>query len=192
MQPSDDLKKIPVQGVNHITLMGTDRKDTLGFWHGVLGMALVLDQRNPKKPYQSQLFFDPGDGRLITVFTDEGRTSPPGLPPTQPGMLHHLALSVSAVVFEQIEARLRARGMTHSPTKDRGFLKALYVKDPLGLTIELCCYTFEPPQGSSHSDVLLEANRIQLERRDPSLTSSHLADAIERLIARNRPQLPRT
>ncbi|HXG75402.1 MAG TPA: VOC family protein, partial [Gaiellaceae bacterium] len=68
------LRKLQSQGVHHITLVGADRQTSIGFWEGVLGMPFVFEQPNLDNAAESHLYFDPGDGRLITVFTSEERT----------------------------------------------------------------------------------------------------------------------
>jgi glyoxalase family protein len=68
-------------------------------------------------------------------------------------------------------------------------MDSIYFTDPLGLLIELACYRFEPPAGSTHADVLMESHRIRVERGDYAIAEIHLADAIERLSARGRPSL---
>ena len=50
---------------------GADRQTSIDFWEGVLGMPFVFEQPNLDNAGESHLYFDPGDGRLITVFTDE-------------------------------------------------------------------------------------------------------------------------
>ncbi len=42
-------------------------------WEGALGMPFVFEQLNLDRPQESHLYFDPGDGRLITICTKEGR-----------------------------------------------------------------------------------------------------------------------
>lgn len=68
-------------------------------------------------------------------------------------------------------------------------MDSIYFEDPLGLTIELASYRFEPPYGYTHSDVLLEAHKLRLERGDYNIAEIHLADAIELLVLRSRPSL---
>ena len=85
--------------------------------------------------------------------------------------------------------RLDERGISHSGVKDRGFMDSIYFDDPLGLTIELASYRFEPPTGFSHSEVLLEAHKIRVERGDYNIDQVHLADAIELLMTRSRESL---
>jgi hypothetical protein len=72
---------------------------------------------------------------------------------------------------------------------DRGFMDSIYFTDPLGLLIELAAYRFEPPAGSTHADVLLEAHKLRVARGDHNIDQIHLADAIEALSARSRPTL---
>ena len=183
------MRKLQVQGVHHITLTGADRQTSIDFWEGVLGMPFVFDQPNLDAPDEGHLYFDPGDGRLITIFTDETRTPDRRRTPTDPGCVHHLAFNVSKASFDQIAERLEARGIGHSGPKDRGFMDSIYFRDPLGLLIELACYRFEPPRGCSHADVLLEAHRIRLDRGDAHIAQVHLADAVESLVARTQPSL---
>ena len=96
--------------------------------------------------------------------------------------MHHVAFSLSQAVFHQAVERLDERGIEHSGVKDRGFMDSIYFNDPLGLTIELASYRFEPPFGFAHSDVLLEAHKIRVERGDYNIDQVHLADAIEALV----------
>ena len=141
------MRKLQTQGVHHITLVGADRQTSIDFWEGVLGMPFVFEQPNLDRASESHLYFDPGDGRLITIFTDESRKPDPTRTPTDIGCVHHLALAVSQATFKQSVERLDERGVQHSGVKDRGFMNSIYFKDPLGLLIELAAYRFEPPGG---------------------------------------------
>lgn len=183
------MRKIQVQGVHHITLTGADRQTSIDFWEGVLGMPFVFDQPNLDNPNEGHLYFDPGDGRLITVFTDEDRTADPRRTPTEPGCVHHLAFNVSLASFHLAEERLDARGIRHSGVRDRGFMNSLYFKDPMGLLIELAYYKFEPPTGCTHADVMIRAHRHRLESGDYNIQEKHLADAIEQLVLETQESL---
>ena len=180
------MRKLQTQGVHHITLTGADRQTSIDFWEGVLGMPFVFEQPNLDKASESHLYFDPGDGRLITIFTDESRKPDGERTPTDPGCVHHIAFSVSQATFKQTVERLDERSVHHSGVKDRGFMDSIYFQDPLGLLIELASYRFEPPFGYNHVDVLLEAHKLRVERSDYNIAEVHLADAIERLVVRNR------
>jgi catechol 2,3-dioxygenase-like lactoylglutathione lyase family enzyme len=183
------VRKLQSQGVHHITLVGADRETSIDFWEGVLGMPFVFEQPNLDRASESHLYFDPGDGRLITVFTNEDRVPDPTRTSTEQGCVHHIAFAVSQATFNQAVERLDERGIRHSGVKDRGFMDSIYFDDPLGLLIELSSYRFEPPAGFTHAHVLLEAHRIRVERDDYNIDQVHLADAIEELVRRSRESL---
>lgn len=183
------MRKLQVQGVHHITLLGADRQTSIDFWEGLLGMPFVFEQPNLDNPGEGHLYFDPGDGRLITVFTDDARQASNRPKRPAPGEVHHLAFAVSRAVFSQAVERLDERGIDHSGVKDRGFMDSIYFRDPMGLLVELASYRFEPPFGHSHADVLHEAHLIRVQRGDHAIGEIHLADAIERLIARRQGSL---
>lgn len=183
------MRKIQSQGVHHITLVGANRQASIDFWEGLLGMPFVFEQPNLDNASENHLYFDPGDGRLITVFTNEERRADSTRTPTNPGCVHHLAISLSAATFAQTVERLDERGIGHSGVKDRGFMDSIYFTDPLGLLIELASYRFEPPAGHTHADVLLEAHRIRVAKGEYNIAPVHLADAIEQIATRGRGSL---
>lgn len=183
------MRKIQTQGVHHITLVGAGREATIGFWEGILGMPFIFDQPNLDRPSESHLYFDPGDGRLITVFCDETRAPDPTRTATDVGCVHHVAFNVSQATSKQVVARLDERGIKHSGMKDRGFMDSVYFEDPLGLLVELASYRFEPPAGFTHAQVLLEAHKLRVARNDYNIQESHLADAIEALTTASRASL---
>jgi len=180
------MRKLQTQGVHHITIVGADRQTSIDFWEGVLGMPFVFEQPNLDNATESHLYFDPGDGRLITVFTNEERVPDATRTSTDQGAVHHLAFALSQATFHQAVERLDERKIRHSGVKDRGFMDSIYFEDPLGLLIELASYRFEPPPGYSHADVLFEAHRLRVERGDQNIAQEHLADAIETLTGRSR------
>ena len=61
------MKQLQVQGVHHITLVGSTKQSAIDFWQGALGMPFIFEQPNLGKPDENHLYFDPGDGRLLTV-----------------------------------------------------------------------------------------------------------------------------
>lgn len=183
------MRKLQAQGIHHITLVGADRQTSIDFWEGVLGMPFIFEQPNLDTPSESHLYFDPGDGRLITIFTDESRKPDPARTSTEPGAVHHLAINLSKATFSQAVERLDERGIKHSGVKDRGFMDSIYFKDPMGFLIELAAYRFEPPTGATYADVFIEAHRIRVERGDYNIAEIHLADAIEAIVERSQRSL---
>lgn len=183
------MTKLQSQGVHHITLTGADRQTSIDFWEGVLGMPFLFEQPNLDNPDENHLYFDPGDGRLITIFTDESRKPEARRPPNAPGCVHHIAFAVSQAMYSQLASRLDARGIAHSGEKDRGFMNSIYFRDPLGLLVELASYRFEPPLGASHADVLFEAHQVRVEQGAEAIGDPHVAEAIERLSRRRHRSL---
>jgi catechol 2,3-dioxygenase-like lactoylglutathione lyase family enzyme len=183
------MKKIQMQGVHHITMIGADRQTSIDFWEGVMGMPFIFEQPNLDVPAENHLYFDPGDGRLITVFTNEHRAPDPTRNPEGIGNLHHIAFTVSRAMYTQIARRLDERGISHTGEVDRGFMDSIYFRDPLGQLIECACYKFEPPAGATHVQVLMEAHRIRTAKGDYNITDDHLADAIEALVMRHQQTL---
>src|SRR5439155_15006100 len=71
------MARIQVQGVHHITLVGSTRQSAIDFWQGLLGMRFLFEQPNLGNAKENHLYFDPGDGHLLTVFTNEERADDP-------------------------------------------------------------------------------------------------------------------
>lgn len=176
------MKKIQVQGLHHITIVGSTRQSAIDFWQGLLGMPFIFEQPNLGKPDENHLYFDPGDGRLLTVFTNESREDAGRAAPREIGCLEHIAFNVSRATFVQAPARLAQRGIEFLE-RDRGFMNSIYFKDPNGMKVELSCYKFETPEGFRPADVLARADRLRRERGDHHIADEHLADAVEALLA---------
>jgi catechol 2,3-dioxygenase-like lactoylglutathione lyase family enzyme len=175
------VKTIQVQGLHHITLVGSTKASALAFWQDLLGMPFIFEQPNLGKPDENHLYFDPGDGRLLTVFTDESRADAGRPAPREIGCVEHIAFNVSRAVFRKIPHRHRERGFEFLE-RDRGFMDSIYLKDANGLKVELACYKFETPDGFRDADVLSKAHHLRVQRGDHHITEDHLADAIEALM----------
>jgi glyoxalase family protein len=183
------MAKIQVQGVHHITMVGSNREATIDFYQGVLGMPLVFEQPNLDVPEELHLYFDPGDGRLLTFFVRPNRVLDPTPNPQEIGNLHHIAFTVSRAVYTQVVRRLAERGIENTGPVDRGFMDSIYFRDPNGQLLELACFKFTPPDGYSLVDVLSTAHRIRVAAGAYNIDDSHLADALEELTAQGAPTL---
>ena len=172
------MTPVQVQGIHHITLNGADRQTSVDFWEGVLGMPLIFEQPNLDEPTINHLYFDTGDGRTLTVFTEEGRKPPTEKLAQQPGSLHHVAFWVAQATIRLAEARLKDHGYGSTGIRDRGFMDSLYFRDPMGLLVELACYKFEPPQGTTHGQVLQAAQIQRVNRRADAIEECDIADAL--------------
>jgi catechol 2,3-dioxygenase-like lactoylglutathione lyase family enzyme len=176
--------KLQVQGVHHITFVGSNRDATIEFYSGVLGLPLIFEQPNLDVPDETHLYFDAGDGRLITFFVRPTRQNDPAPNPEGIGNLHHLALMASRATYTQVSQRLNERGIWNTGPIDRGFMDSIYFRDPNGQLLEIAVFKFEPPAGYTHGDVLAAAHAIRIAAGDYNIEDKHLADAIELLASR--------
>ena len=94
---------VHLAGTDHMTVMGGDAASTVAFYRDLLGMPLVLEQPNLDAPEMTHLFFDTGDGRILTFFVSEDR---PTRPHRGPGNVHHLAFSIAPGEFDDTKAAL--------------------------------------------------------------------------------------
>ncbi|HEX9036064.1 MAG TPA: VOC family protein [Ktedonobacterales bacterium] len=175
------MARLQVQGVHHLTFVGSNREATIDFYSGLLGMRLVMDQPNLDVPGEGHLYFDAGDGRLLTYFVRPTRVNDPTPNPEGIGNLHHMALMVSRAVYTQVVERLGEMGVENTGPIDRGFMDSIYFRDPNGQLLELACYKIVAPEGHTIPDVLAAAHRIRVEAGDYNVQEKHLAQAIEEL-----------
>jgi catechol 2,3-dioxygenase-like lactoylglutathione lyase family enzyme len=175
------MTKIQTQGVHHITFVGSNRQAIIDFYQGVLGMPLVFEQPNLDVPEENHLYFDSGDGRLITFFVRPTRHNDPTPNPQGIGNLHHLAFTVSRATYTQVATRLQELGIENTGPIDRGFMDSIYFRDPNGQLLEMACFKFAPPEGHTIADVLGAAHRLRLESGDYNISDRHIADAIAEL-----------
>lgn len=165
-------------GTDHITIWGSNPTDTIAFYRDLLGMALVLRQPNLDDPDQTHLFFDTGDGRILTVFVSEERTSSRhqqgGV-----GAVHHLCFSIDPERVEDVMAALEADGRGYN-VFDRGIFYSLYTRDNNGLVIELSADKYDIPD-DRRGEVLATAQRLREEAGADYAKDEHLAGALEEL-----------
>ncbi|MCP4185767.1 MAG: VOC family protein [Hyphomicrobiales bacterium] len=178
---STNYTPIQTQGVHHITLNGADRQTSIDFWRRILGMALVFEQPNLDAKDISHLYFCPGDGRLITIFTSEDRKVDDSPNPNDAGNLHHLVFNVSSAIFAQVKSELKDHSVKNSGEIDRGFMHSIIFRDPLRQLLELACYKFQTQRGFNESDVLHAAHSIRVAVGDYNTEDKHLAEAIGQL-----------
>ncbi len=181
------MSKIQTQGVHHITFVGSNREATIDFYQNVLGMPLIFEQPNLDVPEENHLYFDAGDGRLITFFVRPTRVNDDTPNPQEIGNLHHLAFTVSRATYTQVAQRLNDRGIWNTGNIDRGFMDSIYFRDPNGQLLEMACYKFVPPEGYTASDVLATAHRIRVAAGAYNIGDAHIADAIAELTERKAP-----
>jgi lactoylglutathione lyase len=170
----------PIQttGTDHITIWGSNEADTLAFYRDLLGMPVVLRQPNLDDPSQTHLFFDTGDGRILTVFVGD-RQSNRGRQRGGTGSVHHLCFSVAPEDFEDVAAALEDDGRNYN-VFDRGIFFSLYTHDNNGLVIELSTDKYDIPD-DRRGEVLAKAQEIRVEDGADYAKDEHLAAALEAL-----------
>ena len=169
---------IRTTGTDHITIWGSNAEDTIGFYRDLLGMPLVLRQPNLDDPSQTHLFFDTGDGRILTVFVGD-RPSNQGRQRGGTGSVHHLCFSVAPEDFEDVAAALDDDGRTYN-VFDRGIFFSLYTHDNNGLVIELSTDKYDIPD-DRRGEVLATAQEFRVADGADYAKDEHLAAALEEL-----------
>ncbi len=178
---TDELPDSPFHtvGTDHITVWGSNEADTIEFYRDLLGMPLVLKQPNLDDPSQTHLFFDTGDGRILTFFVSDNRPSNRGPQRGGIGAVHHLCFSVEPEHYRDIMAALEERGIGYN-VFDRGIFHSIYTTDNNGLVIELSADKYEIP-GERRGEILVEAQRLREADDAEYAKDEHLRQAIENL-----------
>ena len=169
---------IRTTGTDHVTIWGSNEEDTLAFYRDLLGMPLVLRQPNLDDPSQTHLFFDTGDGRILTVFVGD-RDSNRGPQRGGTGSVHHLCFSIAPEDFEDVAAALEDDGRGYN-VFDRGIFFSLYTQDHNGLVIELSTDKWAIPD-DRRGEVLATAQRIREEDGVDFAEERHLEQALDEL-----------
>jgi catechol 2,3-dioxygenase-like lactoylglutathione lyase family enzyme len=188
--PGDDPDPAPVTagspdspitttGTDHITVWGSNTEDTIAFYRDLLGMPLVLRQPNLDDPSQTHLFFDTGDGTILTVFVSDSRDSEPRPQRTGTGGVHHLCFNVAPDRFRAVQTALEQAGRSYNRF-DRGVFLSLYTRDHNGLIIELTADKFDIPDGR-RGEVLAAAQRVREREGAEYAQTEHMAAALEEL-----------
>jgi len=178
---SDDLPDSPFHttGTDHITVWGSNAEDTIAFYRDLLGMPLVLRQPNLDDPSQTHLFFDTGDGRILTFFVSDDRDSDRRPQRGAVGGVHHLSFAIDPADFEDVQAALDDAGYGYN-VFDRGIFFSLYTRDNNGLVIELATDKYDIPD-DRRGEVLATAQRIREEDGADYAEDRHLKAALEEL-----------
>jgi len=178
VDPEAPESPFQTSGTNHITIWGSNEEDTVEFYQDILGMPLVLRQPNLDDPRQTHLFFDTGDGRILTFFVNDGRDSVSrqrgGV-----GSVHHLAFRVEPEQFEDAMQALKEDGRGFNMF-DRGIFHSLYTQDNNGLVIELSTDKYEIPDGK-RGEILAKTQKVREEAGAEYAKDEHMEKALEEL-----------
>ena len=132
-----------VQRIHHVAYRCRDAAETVGFYHGLLGMKYTMaisEDRVPSTkepdPYM-HIFFDAGKGSSLAFFELPERPAM-GRDPNTPAWVQHLALEVKD--RRELLARkkkLEKKGVAVVGPTDHQFIESIYFFDPNGHRVEL-------------------------------------------------------
>lgn len=128
-----------MNGMHHITVIGSDIKRTDEYFSDLLGLQRVKMTDNFDDPNSAHWYWGVDNGKpgsLITYFERDPSTTHRAQ--MGYGLTHHFAFAVKDV-DEQFEWRNRffRAGYAVSDVKDRDYFRSIYSKDPDGHIVEL-------------------------------------------------------
>jgi glyoxalase family protein len=128
-----------LQGMHHVTAIGSDIHATDAFYRDLLGLRRIKMTDNFDDPDSAHWYWGVGDGEpgsLITYFERNPATEPRARHGA--GQTHHVAFSVpdeeTQLAFRE---KLIRAGYNVSPVMDRVYFKSIYTSDPDGHIIEI-------------------------------------------------------
>ncbi len=169
---------LKTRGTDHITIWGSNAEDTIEFYQDILGMALVLKQPNLDDPSQTHLFFDTGDGTILTFFVSDERDSAHGQR-GQTGSVHHISYKIDPEEFEEITEALDEAGYGYN-IFNRGIFHSIYTQDNNGLVVELSADKYSIPD-DRRAEVLAKAHELRVEDGADYAKEEHLEQALDEL-----------
>jgi len=178
VDPTPPESTVGVHGTDHITIEGTNTEDTVEFYRDILGMALVMRQPNLDRAELTHLYFDSGDGRLLTAFVSDDRESTADHGADH-GDVHHVAYRVDHERVGEVKADLVEAGYPVDEY-DRGAFHALYTEDNNGLTVELVADKFAIPD-DRRGEVLARAHAHRIDDGAEFVATKHMRAALEEL-----------
>ncbi|MGB3440024.1 MAG: VOC family protein [Actinophytocola sp.] len=131
LKKATDRPATTARGLHHTALISSDVETTINFYQGLLGFPLTELIENRDYEGSSHFFFDIGNGNLLAFFDFPGLDVGPYQEVL--GGLHHVAISVDPVKWDELVARLTAAGVDHVVHSE----VSVYFTDPDGARIEL-------------------------------------------------------
>jgi catechol 2,3-dioxygenase-like lactoylglutathione lyase family enzyme len=119
-----------LQRLDHVTITTRDVARSVAFYRDLLGLL-----PGPEWPGEVTMLAC-GDSYLAIAHWAEGAKVAP-----QPAItVDHLAFRVDAASYRRATAELLAAGVAIDHESDHGICQSLYLRDPDGHLVELCCY----------------------------------------------------
>ena len=127
-----------LDGFNHVAVLTNDTDRLHSFYREVFDADIVTHEQGG--PGMRLTFIRIGHGAELNVFEVAGNTEPERQTPMfERGRIDHLGLQAASLeAFEEIRARLMARGAADSFVTDFGPVLSVFFRDPDGLEGEVC------------------------------------------------------
>lgn len=171
-------------GVDHMTLHGSTEEDTIAFYRDLLGMPLVIRQPHLGRPELTHLFFDTGDGRMLSFFVNDDREkrsdrSWDSSLNTGVGTVQHLAFQLERDQLEDLRELLDDIDHDYQ-MYNRGFTFCLYTRDPNGFVLEFNVDKFGVPI-EDRPRVMARAQELRVADDAEYMHDEHVVAALEEL-----------
>ncbi len=130
-----------LKGLNHVAVITNDASRLNDFYREVFDAEVLRDGSEfPGGQGPRLSIIKIGDWAELNVFEIEGNTEADHQTPMfGRGRLDHLALQAASLdSFEEIRARLMARGAADDFVTDFGPMLSIFFRDPDGLECEVC------------------------------------------------------
>ncbi len=128
-----------LNGMHHITAIGSNVGRTQAFFGDLLGMRRVKMTSNFDDPTSAHWYWGVGEGKpgsLITYFERDPAKVRRARMGT--GQTHHFALAVADETIQlEFREKLLSAGLRVSPVMDRIYFKSIYTNDPDGHIVEI-------------------------------------------------------
>ena len=150
---------VALKGIHHVAYRCKDARETVEFYHDVLGMDYTtafaedhVPSTGEYDPYM-HVFLDAGAGNVLAFF-ELPQQKQMGRDENTPAWVQHIAFKVASVDdLDAAKARVEARGLEVVGPTDHGIFKSIYFFDPNGHRLELAADTGTP-------DELAELKRV--------------------------------
>ena len=179
------MSALSTTGFHHITMVSSDAAQTLSFYGGLLGLAMVKQTVNFDDPGAYHLYFGDSTGAPGTILTffewphvKAGRWGVGGV--------HHLALGVGTPEAQlKWKRRLVEAGVSVTGPLDRGYFRSMYFADPDGQVLEIATagpgYAIDEPSDALGRQLILPPPERMPEGRDETsiAAASHPEPVLE-------------
>lgn len=140
------MSKLPSR-LHHTAYVSKDLEATRHFYEDILGFPLVAtwceqEELFGKERTYCHCFFGLADGSALAFFqfahdADDKEFNQP----VPPSPFRHIALNVDQATQAELEKRIEAAGIEPPGTYilEHGYCRSVYVVDPDGMIVELCC-----------------------------------------------------